>query len=127
MKEPQSSPVVAIVDDDVSVRESLQRLIRSVGLGARVFASAEAFLNSNLLDETTCLILDVVMPEMNGLELQRRLVESKIRIPIIFITAHAAPGTKEKALGAGAVGFLNKPFKDTELLAAVTAAVTQSD
>ena len=127
MTEAQSSPLVAIVDDDVSVRDSLHRLIRSVGLSARAFASAQAFLNSNLLSETTCLILDVVMPEMNGLELQRRLVEAKVRIPIIFITAHAAPGTKEKALNAGAVGFLNKPFNETELLSAVNAAISRRE
>ena len=127
MKEVQASPQIVIVDDDVSMRESLQRLIRSVGLGARAFPSAGAFLTSNQLDKTACLILDVVMPEMNGLELQQRLVEANVRIPIIFITAHAAPGTKRKALGAGAVAFLNKPFKDTELLEVINAAITRSD
>ena len=127
MEEAQSGPLVAIVDDDVSVRGSLHRLIRSVGLRARAFPSAQAFLDSNLIGETTCLILDVVMPEMTGLELQRRLVEANVRLPIIFITAHAAPGTKEKALDAGAVDFLNKPFNETDLLAAVNTAIGRSE
>ena len=127
MKEAQSKPLVAIVDDDVSMRDSLHRLIRSHGLGARAFASAEAFLNSNVLSETNCLILDVVMPGMNGLELQRRLAEANAGIPIIFITAHAAPGLREKAINAGAVQFLNKPFNQAMLLEAVKAAINRRE
>ena len=89
-------PLISVVDDDESVRESLSGLIRSVGFGVTVFASAEEFLNSNHLSDTNCLILDVRMPGMNGLELQRRLAASHRSIPVIFITAHGDPATRAK-------------------------------
>src|SRR5882762_9202476 len=96
----------SIVDDDPAVRDALWRLMDSAGLAATAFSSAEEFLASPSRDETTCLILDVRMPGMNGLELQRHLVASNWKVPIIFISAHAGAGTRERALQAGAVEFL---------------------
>jgi FixJ family two-component response regulator len=116
---------VSIVDDDESVRESLRGLIRSVGLAVRVFASAEEFLTSEHLGKTDCLILDVHMPGMNGLELQRQLAASVYNIPIIFITAHGSDeGVRSRALRDGAVAYLTKPFSEEGLLNAINAAVT---
>jgi FixJ family two-component response regulator len=120
------NPVISIVDDDESVREAIESLIKSVGLGARVFASAEEFLNSNHIEDTSCLILDMRMPGMSGLELQRRLSAAGHGIPIIFISAHSDDQTRAQALGAGAVDFLFKPFSETALVDAVRAAVGQS-
>jgi FixJ family two-component response regulator len=118
-------PLVSIVDDDDSVRESLRGLIRSVGLAVRAFGSAEEFLASEHLGKTDCLILDVRMPGMSGLELQRRLVTSAHDIPIIFITAHGSDeGLRSRALKDGAVAYLTKPFSEEALLTAIDAAVT---
>src|SRR5262245_1277014 len=103
-------PLISIVDDDAAVRKSLQGLIRSVGYGAKVFASAEEFLKSEHLGDTDCLILDVRMPEMSGLELQRRLVADGCKIPVIFITAHGDESARAQALKDGAVDYLFKPF-----------------
>lgn len=120
------NPVISIVDDDESVREAIESLIKSVGLNAQVFASAEEFLNSNRIKETSCLILDMRMPGMSGLELQGRLSAAGQGIPIIFISAHSDDQTRAQALGAGAVDFLFKPFSETALVDAVRAAVGQS-
>jgi FixJ family two-component response regulator len=117
------NPVISIVDDDESVREAIESLIKSVGLGARVFASAEEFLDSNRVEDTSCLILDMRMPGMSGLELQRRLATDGYGIPIIFISAHSDDQTRAQALGAGAVDFLFKPFSETALVDAVHAAL----
>lgn len=112
--------LISIVDDDASVRESLGGLMRSVGFRVRAFASAEEFLESDQLRQTDCLILDVRMPGMGGLELQRRLVASGARIPVIFVTAHGGhDGGRRRALSAGAVEYLTKPFSDAALLKAV--------
>ncbi len=111
-------PLISVVDDDESVRESLSGLIRSVGFGALVFASAEEFLSSNRLLDTDCLILDVRMPGMNGLELQRRLAASHTSIPVIFITAHGDEEARVRALNGGAVEYLLKPFSEEALLSA---------
>ena len=99
-------PLISIVDDDDSLRNSLDDLIRSVGFRAQGFASAEAFLSSNQAHDTACLILDVRMPGMSGLELQRQMLASNWRIPIIFITSHADDDARARALEAGAVAFL---------------------
>jgi len=118
------TPLVSIVDDDESIRESLRGLIRSIGLGVQTFASAEDFASSAQLEQTDCLILDVRMPGMSGLDLQRELVASERDIPIIFITAHGSDdGTRARALRDGAVAYLIKPFSEDALLKAVNAAL----
>jgi FixJ family two-component response regulator len=118
-----NSPLISVVDDDDSVRESLGGLIRSVGFAVKVFASAEEFLNSNNLRNTDCLILDVRMPGMNGLELQRQLAASYSKIPVIFITAHGDEEVRSRALNGGAVDYLLKPFSEEALLNAIDAAL----
>ena len=118
-------PLISIVDDDHSVRESLARLIRSVGFGVQLFGSAEEFLNAGLSREPDCLILDIRMPGMNGLELQRELSVSERDLPVIFITAHGSDeGVRARALGAGAVDYLLKPLKEDEVLQAIDAALS---
>ena len=116
-------PLIAVVDDDDSVRESLRGLFRSVGFAAQGFASAAAFLQSNDLPRTDCVILDVRMPGMGGLELQRRLVASHPEMPVIFMTAHDDAPTRCLALSGGAVDYLIKPFSEEALLDAVRAAL----
>lgn len=116
-------PVISIVDDDESVREAIESLLKSVGYIAKVFPSAGDFLRSGQLDDTGCLILDVQMPGMSGLELQSRLMASKSPVPIIFISAHADAEARARALEAGAVGFLQKPFSEDALLNAIKSSV----
>jgi FixJ family two-component response regulator len=116
-------PLISVVDDDDSVRESLSGLIRSVGFGVVVFASAEEFLDSDRLRNTDCLILDVRMPGMNGLDLQRWLATSHCEIPVIFITAHGDEEARARALNGGAVDYLLKPFSEEALLNAIDAAL----
>ena len=119
-------PLISVVDDDESVRESLDGLLRSFGFGVKVFPSAEAFLNTQNLSDTDCLILDVRMPGMDGLELQRHLIASDQKIPVIFITAHESDrGVRARALRNGAVDFLGKPLSEDVLLRAVRAALGQ--
>jgi FixJ family two-component response regulator len=118
--------LISIVDDDDALRNSLDDLIRSIGFRTQGFPSAEAFLSSNQACDTACLILDVRMPGMNGLELQRKMVAANWRIPIIFITSHADDGARARALEAGAVAFLYKPFREEELLNAIDAALNHS-
>ena len=115
--------LISIVDDDDALRNSLDDLIRSIGFRTQGFPSAEAFLSSNQACDTACLILDVRMPGMNGLDLQRQMVGANWRIPIIFITSHADDGARARALEAGAVAFLYKPFREEELLNAIDAAL----
>jgi len=117
------APLISVVDDDDSVRESLRGLLRSVRLGVEVFASAEEFLRSHRTNETDCLILDVRMAGIGGLELQRRLVYSNPEIPVIFITAHGDEELRSRALKCGAVDFLFKPFSEEALLSAVHRAL----
>ncbi len=119
-------PLISIVDDDDSLRNSLDNLLRSVGFRAQGFPSAEALLSSNQLHDTACLILDVRLPGMNGLELQRRIVAANWQIPIIFVTSHADGDAQARALEAGAVDFLYKPFRDEQLLDAIDAALKRS-
>jgi FixJ family two-component response regulator len=116
-------PLVSIVDDDVSVRRSTRRLLRCCGLRAEVFTSAEDFLQSGLAAETTCLLLDVRMPRMDGLELQRRLGETCQLIPIIFLSARASEEEERRALRAGAANFLRKPVSKEALLRAISAVL----
>lgn len=115
--------MVAIVDDDESIRSALQGLMKSVGLPARSFASAEEFLKSGKQQEIGCLIADIRMPGMSGLELQAKLNADDCRIPIIFITAHGDEKMRMQALRAGAVEFVAKPFDDEALVASVRAAL----
>jgi FixJ family two-component response regulator len=119
-------PLISIVDDDDSLRNSLDNLIRSVGFRAQGFSSAEAFLSSNQVHDTACLILDMRMPGMNGLELQLQMVAANWRIPIIFITSYEDDDARARALEAGAVDFLYKPFSEEELLHAIDAALKHS-
>jgi len=118
--------LISIVDDDDSLRFLLASLIRSVGFQALSFASAEAFLSSTQARDSRCLILDMRMSGMNGLELQRRIVAANWRLPIIFITSYVDDDVQARALEVGAVGFLHKPFRDDELLGAMEAALGSS-
>jgi len=120
-------PLISIVDDDDSLRNSLNNLIRSVGFAVQGFSSAEAFLNSNHLDDTACLILDVRMPGMSGLELQRQLMAADCQIPIVFITSHGDDDARSRALAAGAVEFLYKPFREEALLNAIHTALKSKE
>jgi FixJ family two-component response regulator len=120
------STVITIVDDDESMREALKSLMRSVGFRAETFASGEEFLNSNRLRDTACLILDLQMPGISGLELQNRLAASQNRVPVVFITAHGNEEDRKRALQAGAVDFLRKPFSEEALLDAVHVALEMS-
>ena len=121
-----SVPLMAIVDDDDALRNSLDNLLRSVGFRVQGFASAEAFLQAQHAPETACLILDVRLPGMHGLELQRQLVAAHWGIPIIFVTAYANDDAHERALAAGAVAFLSKPCREEDLLQAIEAALKHS-
>jgi len=115
--------VVAILDDDELMRGALQGLLKAVGLPAQAFASAEEFLKSDERQQIACLIADIRMPGMSGLELQAELNNERCRIPIIFITAHGDEKMRMQALRAGAVEFLAKPFDDEVLLESVRAAL----
>jgi FixJ family two-component response regulator len=115
--------MVFVIDDDESMREALKSLIRSVGLRVQTFASAQEFLESRRPDVAACLILDVRMPGLSGLDLQRDLVERNLHIPIIFITGHGDIPMSVRAMKAGAVEFLTKPFRDQDLLDAIQQAL----
>lgn len=116
-------PLIAVVDDDESVRESLPDLIRELGYPAQAFASAEAFLMSRSVSETRCLVLDVAMPGMSGPELQRELLDRGNEIPVVFITAQGGTVLRPRLLALGAVECLSKPFSDTDLLSAIKSAL----
>jgi len=116
-------PLLSVVDDDESVRESLPDLLRELGFSARTFSSAEEFLSSGFVDETSCLILDIAMPGMSGPELHQELKRRGQEIPIIFITGQRDETIRARMLKQGAVGFLLKPFSDTALLAAIKTAL----
>ncbi len=118
-----SADMVFVIDDDESIRESLKSLMRSVGLGVETFATAQEFLQSTRPDVPACLILDVRMPGLSGLDLQRDLAEANIHIPIIFITGHGDIPMSVRAMKAGAVEFLTKPFRDQDLLDAIQQAL----
>jgi FixJ family two-component response regulator len=117
-----SRPLVCVVDDDESVRESLPDLLRELGYSVEAFASAEDFIGSEHVASTRCLILDVTMPGMSGPELQRELIQSGSKIPIVFITAHVHATLRPALLEHGAIDCLFKPFTEAELVAALKAA-----
>ena len=119
------APFISIVDDDDSLRRSLGNLLRSLGFRVQEFASAQAFIGSQNAQETACVILDVRMPGMNGLDLQRHIAASGWRVPIVFITSHADDDARTRALAAGAVAFLSKPFREKEILDAINAALSR--
>ncbi len=121
-----SVPLMAIVDDDDALRNSVDNLLRSVGFRVQGFASAEAFLQANHAPEAACLLLDVHLPGMNGLELQRQLMAAHWGIPIIFVTAYVDDDARARALAGGAVAFLYKPCPEADLLHAIEAALTHS-
>ncbi len=118
-----TDPVVFVVDDDSSMREALAGLIRSIGLAAETFGSAREFRSRRRLDASSCLVLDVRLPGMNGLDLQRELADAGEQIPIIFITGHGDIPMSVRAMKAGAVEFLPKPFRDQDLLDAIRQAL----
>src|SRR5438094_5046854 len=117
------APVVFVVDDDPSVRRAIQRLVESVGLQVELFGSAQEFLRSERPDAPSCLVLDIRLPGISGLDFQRQLAEANIHIPIIFITAHGDIPMTVRAMKAGAVEFLTKPFRDQDLLDAIQIAL----
>ena len=123
MKAP--SPIVFVVDDDASIREALSSLIESTGLGVKTFASAQDFLQHKRPQTPACLVLDVRLPGLSGLELQRKLAPANKRIPIIFITGHGDIPMSVQAMKAGAVEFLPKPFSDDQLLDAIQQAIAR--
>ena len=120
-----ATPIISVVDDDDSLRRSLRNLLGSVGFHAETFPTAEAFLRSMHHEQTACLVLDLRMPGMNGLDLLRHLAATGSRIPAIILTAHGDDVAREQSLQAGAVAFLRKPFDGPALLDAVATALHQ--
>jgi FixJ family two-component response regulator len=119
--------LITVVDDDESVREALENLISSVGFEVKLFASAEDFLDSDTPLQTDCALLDVRLPGITGLELQRRLAADGQSIPVIIITAQGDDKTRDEAVAGGAVAFLKKPFKEEVLLAALESALKRKE
>ena len=119
----EDDPTVFVVDDDPSIQRGLKTLIRSVGLRVEVFGSAQDFLQSRRANGPGCLVLDVRLPGMSGLEFQKELVKANIQVPIIFITAHGDVPMSVRAMKAGALEFLTKPFRDQDLLDAIQTAL----
>jgi FixJ family two-component response regulator len=120
---PATVPTVFIVDDDRGMRQAIQDLVESVGLCAEAFATAQDFLSGQRTGEPSCLVLDVRLPQMSGLDFQRQLAETGVQIPIVFITAHGDIPMSVRALKSGAVEFLTKPFRDQDLLDAIQQAL----
>jgi len=120
---PAAAPTVFVVDDDDLVRASIQGMLKSVGLRSEAFGTAQEFLRSKRPDGPSCLVLDVRLPGVNGLDFQRELVDAGIRIPIIFVTGHGDIPMTVKAMKSGAVEFLTKPFRDQDLLDAIHQAL----
>jgi FixJ family two-component response regulator len=116
-------PTVFVVDDDPSMRAALANLFRSIDLGVEVFGSATEFLQANLPDIASCLVLDIRLPGVNGLDFQTRLANANIRIPVVFMTGHGDIPMSVRAMKAGAIDFLTKPFRDQDMLDAVTKAL----
>jgi FixJ family two-component response regulator len=123
MNDAAGAPTVFVIDDDAAVRASIQGLLKSVGLRSECFGDAQAFLGSTRPDSPSCLVLDVRLPGVNGLDFQRELAEAGIRIPIIFITGHGDIPMTVKAMKSGAVEFLTKPFRHEDLLDAIHQAL----
>jgi len=122
---PRPDATVFVVDDDASVREALGGLVRSAGLGVATYATAQEFLAGPRAEGPSCLVLDVQLPGLSGLDLQRRMAEVNLEIPIIFITGHGDVPTSVRAMKAGAVEFLTKPFGDDDLLTAIHEAISR--
>jgi FixJ family two-component response regulator len=120
---PAAVPTVFIIDDDRGMRQAIQDLVESVGLRAESFATGQEFLSRQPISDPSCLVLDVRLPQMSGLDFQRRLSEIGMQIPIIFITAHGDVPMSVRALKSGAVEFLTKPFRDQDLLDAIQQAL----
>src|SRR6516225_7229730 len=120
---PESKAIVFVVDDDLSVRQGLERLLRAVGWKVETFASAQEFLACRKENIPSCLVLDVRLPGLSGLDLQKRIIEANREIPIVFITGHKDVPTSVQAMKAGAVEFLIKPFSDQDLLDAIQQAI----
>ena len=121
-----NSLIVSVVDDDASLREALRGLLKSAGFRVEVFGSAEEFLASGRLADTACLVLDLRMPGITGLEMQEQLIASGSAVPIIFITAHGDENARSRALERGAIDFFQKPFSDEALLGALSSVVGQA-
>ena len=119
--------IIAIVDDDEPLREALRSVLKAAGFLTDTFASAEEFLDSPRRSTTSCLILDVRLPGMSGIELQRRLVDANSDVPVIFVTAHGDGALRDLVMKAGAAGFLNKPVRSETLLKEINAALEKSD
>lgn len=120
---PDSQPIVFVVEDDPSMRAALTNLFQSVDLGVEAFGSATEFLQSKLPDVASCLVLDIRLPGLSGLDFQKELAQANIRIPIIFVTGHGDIPMTVRAMKAGAVDFLSKPFRDQDMLDAVATAI----
>jgi len=120
---PADAPTVFDIDDDAGVRASIQGLLKSVGLRSETFGSAQEFLRSKRQDGTSCLVLDVRLPGVNGLDFQRQLADAGVQIPIIFVTGHGDIPMTVRAMKSGAVEFLTKPFRDQDLLDAIHQAL----
>jgi FixJ family two-component response regulator len=117
------APMISIIDDDQAVREATKGLVRSLGYNASAFASAEEFLGSERLNDTSCLITDLQMPGLSGIELQDRLIADGHRMPIIFITAYPEESIRARAMKAGAVCFMSKPYSDERLVGCIEKAL----
>ena len=120
---PKTKPLISVVDDDESMREAIRGLMKALGYTSQAFASAQEFLNSRQVPRTSCLIADVQMPGMTGLELHHRLVASGESIPTILITAFPDDSARQRALGDGVVCYLSKPFDENELLACIRSSL----
>jgi FixJ family two-component response regulator len=123
---PKKSGNIAIVDDDEPLREALASVMKAAGFSTNTFASAEEYLDSDKRQDTMCLILDVRLPGMSGVELQRRLLDTNNQVPIIFVTAHGDASLRDLAMKAGAAGFLNKPVRSDTLLREIHAAIEKA-
>ena len=121
----QTAPVIAVIDDDASVRRALQRLLQSAGFTVETFATAREFLEADSWAQTGCLVLDVHLPGMSGYQLQEHLAASGVVIPIVFITAYDDASTRERVERSGAVGYLRKPFDQETLIEAIRRAIGQ--
>ena len=123
---PKAKPLISIVDDDDSVREAIKGLMRSLGYRVEALTSPQEFLSSRHVRRTSCLIADMQMPGMTGLELYQRLSTSGKPVPTILITAYPDDGVRERALAAGVIGYLSKPFDENDLLACIRSALTHA-
>lgn len=122
---PSTAPLIAVVDDDESMRKAITGLMRSVGLAAEAFSNAEDFISSRNAHRTACLITDVNMPGMSGLDLHRSLIQSGINIPTIFVTAYPSEAGRSRALVAGVLCYLTKPFPEHDMLACINSALNR--